>query len=168
MSEAPRTSGRRGLPLRPTLTALVVGVALIAGCSSPPDQPATGTIQPGDASIVMHVGSEAGVSHAPIDANKMIAALTDDEWAKICDWEADRLGGYGHNADCEANFVPMVPPDQATCVTAIHITFPCDLIVSDFEACIDERVEDPCALNFPACTPIGICHDPPDARGDGT
>jgi hypothetical protein len=60
----------------------------------------------------------------------------------------------------------MAPADQATCVSAIRITFPCKLIVSDFEACIEQRVERPCSLFFPACEPIGICHDPPDARSD--
>ncbi len=38
----------------------------------------------------------------------------------------------------------------------------------DFVGDIDERVENPCALTFPACEPICKCHDPPDARPDGT
>ena len=112
-------------------------------------------------------GGQVAVNHAPIDGNRMIGSLTDDEWGKICDWEADRLGGYGHRPDCDSNFMVMAPADQATCVSAVRITFPCNLIVSDFEACIEERVESPCSLFFPACEPIGICHDPPDARGDG-
>ena len=116
----------------------------------------------------MDAGIEAASNHAPIDPNRMIGALTDDEWVQICDWEAARLGGYGHRPGCESNFTVMAPPDQATCVAAVKITFPCRLIVSDFEACIDERVEDPCALRFPACDPIGICHDPPDARPEGS
>jgi hypothetical protein len=97
----------------------------------------------------------------------MLASLTDEEWGKICDWEAERLGGYGHSTTCQGNIAPMAPPDQATCVGVVRITFPCDLVVSDFERCIDERVADPCALSFPSCEPIGICHDPPDARPDG-
>jgi hypothetical protein len=144
-------------------TALGVALTLVAGCSSSADQPG-GANPVVDASIVVDGARDAGVNHAPIDANRMIGTLTDDEWAKICDWEADRLGGYGHRPDCESNFAPMAPVDQPTCVSIVRIIFPCDLIVSDFEACIDERVDDPCALNFPACDPIGVCHDPPDAR----
>jgi hypothetical protein len=145
------------ITLRPTyeLTALGIALALTAGCSSPPEQPGN---------AVADAGTDAGVTHAPIDPNRMIGALTDDEWAKMCDWEAERLGGYGHGPDCDANFTVMAPRDQTTCVAAVRITFPCDLIVSDFEACIDERVEYPCALSFPACEPIGACHDAPDAR----
>ena len=114
----------------------------------------------------MEGGSETIGSHAPIDSTRLLGTLTDREWGQICDWEADRLGGYGHPASCEANFTPMAPPDQARCVSAVRITEPCDLTVASFERCIDQRVANPCAFTFRACDPITVCHDPPDARRD--
>ncbi len=152
---------------------LGVALAINGGCSSASDSPAFDPVSDASAALDatgsnLDAASKADVNHAPIDANKMIGALTDDEWGKLCDWEAYRLGGYGSRPDCDSNFAPMAPADQATCVGIVRITFECHLIVSDFEACIDERVENPCALTFPACEPIGKCHDPPDARPDGT
>jgi hypothetical protein len=140
---------------------LGVAIALVAGCSSPPDQPA-------EASTAMDAGSEEAALHAPIDSTRMLASLTDDEWGTLCDWEADRQGGYNHRPGCDSNAMPAVAKDRGTCVAAVRITFPCNLIVSDFERCIDEHVDDPCALNFPVCDPILDCHDPPDARRDGS
>jgi hypothetical protein len=163
------------ITLRPTLEwkALAVGLALIAGCSSPPAGAiASVTEESGatdDASLVSDALDAAILderSHAPVDSTKKLDSLSDDEWAKICDWEAERMGGYGHTVMCEGNFTPMAPTDQATCVRIVRIKYPCDLLVSDFERCIDERVDDPCALVYPTCESIGICHDPPDARPD--
>jgi hypothetical protein len=163
--------------LRSTLElgTVVATFALLAGCSSPPAGAAANLTEDGaaddaaftvDASAIGDATVADERSHAPVDSTKKLDSLTDDEWGKICDWEAERLGGYGHQPTCEGNFAPMAPPDQATCVGLVHIKYPCDLTVSDFEHCIDERADAPCALSFPSCEPIGICHDPPDARPD--
>jgi hypothetical protein len=88
-------------------------------------------------------------------ADRTWASLTPDERGKLCDLLSEKLGGYGHKAECpDSDDAAWAAPDRQTCVESVPET--CATRVSVMEECIDAVAKDLChgeriQTTHPAC-----------------
>jgi hypothetical protein len=99
-------------------------------------------------------GGSAGTGGADlpdIDPNTLVADLTDEEKAELCDWMVGLFGGYGVTTQCSVGSVQTFP-SQELCVTA-GLSFTCDTVtVGDVEACELSKVPSGgCDRSDPSC-----------------
>jgi hypothetical protein len=98
---------------------------------------------------------------APYDA-KRLPELTDAEKEQLCDWEAEKDGGYGKMMECSQGYTVKTSVDRAACLKAGNKEiFHCDFPVSQYKACIVAFAEDRCNLQILGsdknCAPIFQC-----------
>lgn len=78
-------------------------------------------------------GSSGGGGPSDVDSTKQISAVTDAEKSSLCDWFADKTGGYGAASSCE-QAVLTAPPNKDACMT----DFPtCSVMIGTFETCVN-------------------------------
>jgi hypothetical protein len=93
--------------------------------------------------------------HSGIDPTKRYGALTHDEKAQFCDWEASLLGGYGRaqlKTCTDGRCASISIPDQASCVDDFApYDASCPATVADGEDCAIDGCGTSCDPLF-ACT----------------
>ena len=95
-------------------------------------------------------GSSGGGSSSGVTGSKRIDSLTDAEKVSICDWTANKLGGYGHVTDCGNGLTLDAPTSQADCTSTAPTN--CAATVSQYEACLNAQT---CANPLPSqCAPL--------------
>lgn len=84
--------------------------------------------------LLVSAACGGGDGGAPgVNGAKQISAVTEAEKASLCDWFAEKLGGYGAPSTCAEGFVEA-PPTKAECTS----DFPsCAVTVSQFQDCMD-------------------------------
>ena len=113
---------------------LLVSVSWIASCTNA--QPSSGS----------------GVGEA-----KLMAALTDGEKARFCDWLNGMEGGYGRSYECADALVAATDDDQADCVESFT---KCAASVRQMEACARKIAGDMCnpaGASSPECRAVRHC-----------
>jgi hypothetical protein len=121
-------------------------------------------------------------SPATLDSSQKLVALTDAERGALCDWYAQRAGGYGRTIPCEASGVPMVIDDRATCIIDFDLQASehpsCPTTVGQYQACAEFFLANWCAGSPPTpppdcatfqnqCFPISSSGAPPTDGGPG-
>ncbi len=128
--------------MRAWLALLVVSGAVACSSKSVPDAGPTSGVDPGDA-----------------DSPRYLTDLTLSEREQLCDWTANVGGGYGATFQCDGGLVVSNFADQQSCLDAFLGA--CSTVkVTDWEACRDKQITDPCALflyTAPECAPIARC-----------
>ena len=86
--------------------------------------------------------------------------LTSAERERLCDWMAERAGGYGYKADCGGGVFTYNFVDRADCLT--DLAAPCT--VRDYETCAEGFASaDWCSAeihSLPACRTAWACRRP--------
>ena len=89
--------------------------------------------------------SSAGLS---LDSNMQLTALSAGDQGKLCDWEAQKYGGYGKTVMCGGLVAEQRgPTDQASCVSDLppaSTAMYCTVTVGQFENCVSWRVQNGC------------------------
>jgi hypothetical protein len=107
------------------------------------------------------VGPTSGVDAGDLDAGypRYLTDLTQSERDQLCDWTAAIGGGYGTSTVCDGGLVVSNFADQQACLDAFLGA--CSTVtVSDWEACRNVEVSDPCALALytaPECATVARC-----------
>jgi hypothetical protein len=138
-------------------TVLVGACFLGAGCGESGDDdssPGSGGQASGGSPGTGGGGGSSGTGNAglpAIDAGKLIADLSDEEKAELCDWMVGLFGGYNMTTPCTAGSVATFP-SRELCVTA-GLSFRCDTVtVGDVEACELSKVPSGgCDVSDPSC-----------------
>jgi hypothetical protein len=89
------------------------------------------------------VGPTSGVDPGDADAPRYLTDLTLTERKKLCDWTAEIGGGYGTSVQCDSGLFVSNFTDQQACLDSFLGA--CYLTITDWEACRDKEVSDPCA-----------------------
>jgi hypothetical protein len=136
--------------------AIVAVFGAMVGCSGSGSGGAAGA---GGGAVGAAGAAGGNSSGSGVDGNKLVSALTSDDKAKICDWFASLVGGYGKSNACGmGSFQP--PLSQSDCMLQFSI---CDAKVSDYEACskANEEAQQTCtdaafgaAVGSDACTAV--------------
>ncbi len=107
------------------------------------------------------VGSTSGVNPGDVDGGspRYLTDLTQSERQQLCDWTANVGGGYGTSVVCDGGLVVSNFADQQACLDAFLGA--CSTVtVSDWEACRDAEVANPCGLvlyTAPECATVARC-----------
>ena len=104
---------------------------------------------------------------------RTLADLTAAERDKLCDWTANRGGGYGKTQVCDGGLVVRSMPSRTTCI-ADYLGACSTATVKEWEACRNAEVANPCALPLytaPECLKVRRCigltdGGPPPEPGD--
>lgn len=105
---------------------------------------------------------------------RTLADLTAAERKTLCDWTANRGGGYGKTTVCDGGLVVKNVANQSTCID--QYLGACNTVsVTEWEACRNAEVANPCALPLftaPECLKVRRCigltdGGPPPEPGDG-
>lgn len=117
------------------LIAVMLGVGMLAvGCGS-------------------SSGGGGGNGASGVASGKRLDALTDAEKAMLCDWQANKLGGYGMSVDCGGGLTIDAEPSQAECVSSAPTS--CAATVGQAEACSNAMS---CSNLIPnECAPLFQC-----------
>lgn len=70
---------------------------------------------------------------ANVDTSQQISAVSESDKSDLCDWFADKMGGYGTEPSCGQAFL-SAPPDHASCMTDFPV---CAVTVGQFESCVN-------------------------------
>jgi len=98
-------------------------------------------------------GGTSGSSTSGVQGSKRLDALTTDEKKKLCDFQAQHFGGYGHSIDCSDGTSLSADDSQADCVSQWPTT--CSMTVTQAEACTKDST---CADPIPdSCAPLFQC-----------
>src|SRR5262245_54960750 len=93
-------------------------------------------------------GDPTPATGSGLPRTRAVLELTSQELGRLCDWSADKLGGYGNKVQCTdaVSFGPY--DDQATCVGSVDSFSPScpELTVGDYEDCMNALEPDPCAF----------------------
>lgn len=121
------------------------------------------------------VGPSSGVNPGD-DASppRTLADLTAKERQTLCDWTANRGGGYGKTLVCDGGLVVKTVSDATTCINK-YLGACSTVTVTEWEACRNAEVANPCALPLytaPECLDVRRCigmtdGGPPPEPGDG-
>ena len=107
------------------------------------------------------VGPTSGVNPGDLDGGypRHLTDLTQSEREQLCDWTAKIGGGYGTSVLCDGGLIVSNFADQQACLDAFLGA--CDTVtVTDWEACRNVEVSDPCALYLytaPECASVARC-----------
>jgi hypothetical protein len=122
-----------------------LGAAGLSGCGG-------GSAGAGDAATAG--GDGPGATTSGVSGAKRLDALTLDEKKKLCDFQAQLLGGYGASKDCGGGNTIDADASQADCLAKAPTT--CAVTVSQAETCVKAIS---CADPIPAsCAPLFQCH----------
>jgi hypothetical protein len=105
-------------------------------------------------------GDSGGIGASGLDKGKKLTELTDDERKQLCDWKAQKYGGYGQNMTCKypegEELVIYGEREQLTCVTMLPFEGQdCTATVGDVEACTNAIT---CNNRVPSqCKPVLAC-----------
>ncbi len=149
--------GKLGFAVASVAVALVLGACGTKDDNAPTVGPTSG-VNPGD---------DAGPP-------RTLADLTAAERKKLCDWTANRGGGYGKSQVCDGGLVVRTVADQTTCINQ-YLGACTTVSVTEWEACRNAEVANPCALplySAPECLVVRRCigltdGGPPPEPGDG-
>ena len=98
-------------------------------------------------------GGTTGSTTSGVQGSKRLDALTADEKKKLCDFQAQRFGGYGKSIDCGGGNTLDADASQTECVSQWPTN--CAMTVSQAEACSrDSTCDDPIPAS---CAPIFQC-----------
>ena len=98
-------------------------------------------------------GDGSSSSGTGLPGTKRLDALSTDEKKQLCDYEAQRLGGYGQVVDCGGGLTLVADDSQASCLQQFPLV--CAATVSQAEACADQSsCSDPVA---DVCMPLLNC-----------
>jgi hypothetical protein len=105
---------------------------------------------------------------------RTLADLTAVERKKLCDWTANRGGGYGKAQVCDGGLVVRSVSDQNTCISQ-YLGACSTVTVTEWEKCRNVEVASPCTLPLytaPECLNVRRCigltdGGPPPEPGDG-
>lgn len=98
-------------------------------------------------------GGSSGATSSGVQGSKRLDALTTDEKKKLCDFQAQHFGGYGHSIDCGGGNSLDADPSQQDCISNWPTT--CAATVNQAEACSKDAT---CADPIPqSCAPIFQC-----------
>jgi hypothetical protein len=98
-------------------------------------------------------GGSSGPTSSGVQGSKRLDALTTDEKKKLCDFEAQRFGGYGQSIDCGGGNSLDADPSQQDCISNWPTT--CAATVNQAEACSKDAT---CANPIPqSCAAIFQC-----------
>ncbi len=138
--------------------AAVVALTVLAGaCSSTNDETAT------------------------LDSSQRLVTLSDTQRGALCDWYAQRAGGYGRTIPCEASGIPMVIDARASCILDYELQAAqhpnCPTTVGQYESCAEFFLANWCASSPPTlpadcatfqtqCFPISSSGGPQDGGAE--
>jgi hypothetical protein len=98
-------------------------------------------------------GGTTGATTSGVQGSKRLDALTADEKKKLCDFQAQKFGGYGHSVDCGGGNSLDADASQADCVSQWPTN--CAMTVSQAETCTKDVS---CADPIPtSCLPLLQC-----------
>ena len=98
-------------------------------------------------------GGTNGSTTSGVQGSKRLDALTTDEKKKLCDFQAQRFGGYGSSIACGSDLTLEADASQAECVSNWPTN--CAMTVSQAEACArDAKCSDPLPAS---CAPLLAC-----------
>lgn len=105
-------------------------------------------------------GDSGGIGASGLDKGKKLTELTDDERKQLCDWKAQKYGGYGKNTTCtypEGEEITINGEfSQQLCVFDLPSEGEdCTVTVGDAEACTNAIS---CSNRVPSqCKPVLAC-----------
>jgi hypothetical protein len=106
-----------------------------------------------------------------IDASARLVDLSMTEQATLCDWIAQRVGGYGRAFHCVQVDVSPTAPNQAACISQLAaFTAPdCATTVAQFTTCTNAEVSqcDLATLTSPSCSAVSTCYGMAGGEGSG-
>jgi hypothetical protein len=98
----------------------------------------------------------SGPTMSGVAGSTRVDALTDDDKQKLCDWGA-HLPGLGVEKQCPDDSVVVASVDTGQdCIDALDVT-DCSVTVSQYEACIEAQLAEPCEFFFAACDALFSC-----------
>lgn len=93
-----------------------------------------------------------------VDADKTMGELDDDERARLCDWGASQIGGYGQSKDAQCGSGTSglsSESSQSACIAKYaKLTSSCPVTVKQVEDCEVDRLADLCAPEPVSCVTI--------------
>ncbi len=105
------------------------------------------------------VGPTSGVDAGDEDFPRYLTDLTEGEREALCNWTANIGGGYGKTVTCDSGLVVSNFATLQACLDAFLGA--CSTVtVSEWEACRNKEVTDPCALYLytaPECAEVVRC-----------
>ena len=104
-------------------------------------------------------GPTSGVDAGDEGNPRFLVDLSTQEQQQLCDWTADRQGGYDASLVCDSGLVVSTFVDQQQCLGAFLGS--CSTVsVSDWEQCVDAVAGAPCdqlLYTSPACANVARC-----------
>jgi len=115
----------------------------------------------GIATLAAGCSDEAEPGSSGVPAEIRLAETTPAQQAALCDWVAERQGGYGFTKQCDDGSTASAPADRAECLADNQGLADCPVTVGQFEACARELSRDMCAslaaAQRPVCRPVLPC-----------
>jgi hypothetical protein len=88
-----------------------------------------------------------------LDPSRTLVALSDTERGMLCDWYAQRVGGYSHTILCEATGTPLEIDDRATCIRDYDLQAMqhpgCPTTVGTYQSCVEFFLANWCSTTPP-------------------
>jgi hypothetical protein len=113
-------------------------------------------------------GDSGGLGASGLDKGKKLTKLTDDEKKQLCDWKAQKYGGYGQNITCTYRDDPepvTILGEMSQDICVAELPWPdesCAVTVGGVEDCTNSIS---CSNRVPSpCKPVLACEFGSEAR----